>query len=402
MKTRTDNLARMQAPWVAGGTLEWEIADKDISIHLHRRVVFRLNREIEAEDIRREACGLLIGRVLPGATRHILIDGVESVRNEYLDGPFYMESETNHRLWDAVLRQRHPADGEVVGFYRTQPSGELSLGPEDLNFLARYFADPSNVVLLIKPLPRETPVAGFFFWEDGTIQSQSSYKEFPFSPTGLDLRMLAPPDMMTPVHRPQVPPRHSYPPMDDLGEWQAPKESASWGTALWRYRLALALVVGALLFGFLYIRSPYPTALDRQPQASAVASPIGLKVERDGNDLLMSWNRSANGITTAQRGVLSITDGYDRKSMDLDTRQLQTGRVLYSPVSRDVFFEFEVFLPDGRSLSESIRVLGSGPLQFDPGLSLRPLPEPDSLPSSLTEPPVTARRLARSTPLPLR
>jgi hypothetical protein len=57
--------------------------------------------------------------------------------------------------------------------------------------------------------------------------------------------------------------------------------------------------------------------------------------------------------------VLEITDGTSRRELQLDTRQLRTGGVAYSPATQDVSFRLELVGADG-NVSESLRVVEGG------------------------------------------
>jgi hypothetical protein len=95
------------------------------------------------------------------------------------------------------------------------------------------------------------------------------------------------------------------------------------------------------------------------PAASNVGSalPLKLSVAEKQNQLEVTWDRNTPAIASANRGVLSISDGSSRRDIELSGTQLRNGRVLYSRLSGDVNLHMEVF-PEGRSsVSESIRIV---------------------------------------------
>src|SRR5205814_3212361 len=80
----------------------------------------------------------------------------------------------------------------------------------------------------------------------------------------------------------------------------------------------------------------------------------------------VTWDRNAPAIALAQRGILSISDGSNRRELELTGAQLRNGRVLYSRLSGDVGLRLEVF-PEGReSVSESIRIVAADPAPTHP------------------------------------
>ncbi len=89
-----------------------------------------------------------------------------------------------------------------------------------------------------------------------------------------------------------------------------------------------------------------------------VDSSLGLKVERNASGLVLSWNRNADIVKTAQKATLTITDGASTEDDDIDLGTLRAGSILYSPLTNDVGFKLEVSdLKTRKSLSESIRAL---------------------------------------------
>jgi PAS domain S-box-containing protein len=91
-------------------------------------------------------------------------------------------------------------------------------------------------------------------------------------------------------------------------------------------------------------------------------SALGLAVRLEGGQVLLSWNWQAEPIKTADRAILSITDGGRREDVELDPVVLRTKKLAYSPVTNDVSFRLQV--ADSRrhtTASESVRVLGARP-----------------------------------------
>lgn len=103
------------------------------------------------------------------------------------------------------------------------------------------------------------------------------------------------------------------------------------------------------------------------PATQPETSSLNLRVERSGGQLLLSWNRSLPLLQTAQRAILSISDGDHQEDVEMDLGQLRTGSIVYSPITSDVSFRLEVTdLKNGKSVSESVRVLGGRPSPTGP------------------------------------
>jgi hypothetical protein len=97
------------------------------------------------------------------------------------------------------------------------------------------------------------------------------------------------------------------------------------------------------------------------PQSTAAApAPVALslRVERQGAELKVTWERSSQFVSTAKSGLLAVREG-DRPQQDLylDADQLRTGSVVYTPVAPNVQFRLEVYGADGKTLTESVLAL---------------------------------------------
>ena len=84
---------------------------------------------------------------------------------------------------------------------------------------------------------------------------------------------------------------------------------------------------------------------------------LGLRVESQGDRLLLSWNRRNAAVASASDGMLQIFDGTLHREVKLDGGQVADGSVLYKPLSQDVTFPLEVRGAEQRSAMGSIRVL---------------------------------------------
>ncbi|MGC9971486.1 MAG: TonB family protein [Bryobacteraceae bacterium] len=136
------------------------------------------------------------------------------------------------------------------------------------------------------------------------------------------------------------------------------------------------------------------------PEVKPVDTSLALKVERNAGQLVLSWNRDADLVKTAQTATLTITDGDHTEDVPVDVGQLRGGSVVYAPITNDVSFKLEVNdQKRGISKSESVRVLAGRPSPLMQQAPPKPVAaaEPKGLPTSATSvpPPQT------STPAPV-
>jgi hypothetical protein len=90
--------------------------------------------------------------------------------------------------------------------------------------------------------------------------------------------------------------------------------------------------------------------------AGVLADPysLSLSVGRSGDYLHVRWDRHAQAVRTAQRGVLTIEEGTYDKKVDLDVLQLQNPTVYYRNMSDAVKFRLEVYTKERVAVAETI------------------------------------------------
>ncbi|HLY18538.1 MAG TPA: TonB family protein [Bryobacteraceae bacterium] len=159
-----------------------------------------------------EIGGLLLGEFVPGRGRAVLIDDFEPVPSQHVRGPSYTLATKEQQQLGTLLKRRR--NSEVVGFYRSHTRPGMYLDQDDFAVISRFFKDPSQVFLLVKPAVNGPAVGGFFFWEDGDINRRSPYRQFTFDPAWLGARpaRLAP----VPAPKPAAPKQRKAPPVSTL------------------------------------------------------------------------------------------------------------------------------------------------------------------------------------------
>ena len=137
--------------------------------------------------------------------------------------------------------------------------------------------------------------------------------------------------------------------------------------------LGLGALVPLLAMVLLFV---YPGWMRQKPSSPAVpvdSSPLAMRVERTGNEILLTWKPDSDQLKSAGQAVLQISDGPQQENVTLDAAQFHSGRIVYSPGTADVVFRMEVTGRDGAKLAgESLRVLGSRPSAFDAAKAAAP------------------------------
>jgi hypothetical protein len=392
---------------------QWEETDRGIRIFMHSGMADRLQAEIlRAADGGTEVGGILLGCIEEDGGKAITcIDDFAAVPCSYLGGPLYtLSGEDTVHLETVLLRTalagcESPDAPSVLGYYRSHLRDGLWLSPADLPVIDSYFQAPDSVFLVVKALANaKACTAGFFFWEDGQIQTEFSPLEVALARTpslpsasppaagdvidlhdspdddaspGLDdhlnddlpddlaalFRKAAVPEPgIAPAIAPALEPEASCPPPGATAAppAQSGKAPRAW-QGLWVRVATISIATAALVISAVtYLGAPRPPR-EEAAASTPAASVLGLHVDRNPPDLLVSWNPNAREIVAARRATLSIRDGRAERSVDLDVAQLSSGSYLYRAASDDLQFRLEVYGADEGSVAQSIRISPGSP-----------------------------------------
>jgi hypothetical protein len=166
----------------------------------------------------------------------------------------------------------------------------------------------------------------------------------------------------------------------------------------WISSALIFLLSAAVTFGAVYAHEMWSgdnVTSAESPQSVSSVSTLGLRVQYEGERLLLTWNRGSLAARSAVQGVLRIDDGGQRRDVVMDATQIVAGSVLYKPASGDVSFRLEVQNDRGAAVVESIRVLDAGKPQ--PGAPPPPQQPESSSPKTSSPPPQTRAQTGGST-----
>jgi hypothetical protein len=345
----------------------WEEAETGIRIYMHSGMAGRLQAEIPEET---EAGGILVGRVEQDRGKPVVfIDDFVPVSCEHRTGPRYdLSDDDTVKLEEALLRTAlagcdSPGAPATVGYYRSHLRDGLWLSSADLETIDGYFQAPDSVFLLVKAVAGgKACTAGFFFWEDGRIQSEFSSLEVALGGTPSAEPAAAAPstdndlDGELPADLAELFRKAALPlPSTALAPEAPGKTSYAWPRLIVRGATILLASVALAISVVTYLGSPRPPREEAAVAPSPVST-LGLQAERNPPDLLLIWNRNARDVVAARRATLTIRDGGIVKTWDLNKAHLALGSHLYTPVTEDIQCRLEVYAADDSSVSQSIRV----------------------------------------------
>ena len=289
-----------------------------------------------------EIGGVLFGRYGEGKLQ---IEAFRMVACEHAAGPSFTLSEADHvRLRDllnaAVAEGLHP-----VGWFRSRTRSEISLSDADAALHDKYFREPWQVVLVLRPEVTRPMRAGFFFREGGVCVSCPEFVVEPWggSPTSPTCPV---PDAV------QAGPVGNLPHMPELKFLTAAASVSAppaFSRVLWVSALLVSLTgAGLAAHRYLEVKTPEREsylleALDR------------------GGQLQLTWDHGARPIRAARHATLEITDGPERLSTDLPAAQVQRGSFYYARQTERVDIRLTVIEANGRSTEEYTSFFGRLP-----------------------------------------
>src|ERR1039458_753164 len=210
MTESTARAERFDVQTAASPLYLWEVPQKPVSVRIPFSLIDRLEREA-VENFRSltsrgsEIGGLLVGDVSPGSPMVVSIADYDLIPCDYSRGPLYRLSDADMGRFEQAIQQRLAAGRGVAGFFRSHTRKGISLDTDDLAFFQARFRDPHQIALLVRPFATKASTAGIFIWENGKVNGETSYLEFPFRSSELGPGLPpAPPEVKAAA--PAVPP----------------------------------------------------------------------------------------------------------------------------------------------------------------------------------------------------
>ena len=355
-----------------------------------------------------EIGGILLGRF---ADERISILEYQALDCEHAMGPSFTLSQNDQTQLSDLLAASQPGPGGMrpVGWYHSHTRSDIFLSDADHDIHKRFFPEPWQVALVLKPSTFEPTRGGFFFREaDGSIRGSASYQEFVVEaqpirqvPSGAAPEM---PPTPQPLHReadvrgpvitlvsavqPEAQPEPEPVPeiaSEPVAETTPPAPEATEPELLdlpapqflqikpersWRWlKIVAALALGAGLGSAAFetrqmwlppvLETISPMMARIRPGLPKEATPtVALGAADDNGQLRIHWDGKSPAIQKAGQGVLEIADGQAPvQSIPLDRTHLEAGAFTYSRQAERV----EVRLVVGDQVKEIASFLGKLP-----------------------------------------
>ena len=348
-----------------------------------------------------EIGGILLGRF---EDDRVAITGYAALDCEHATGPsFTLSSRDEEKLRELLARAPAEFPGLLpVGWYHSHTRSAIFLSEADLDIHHRYFPEPWQVALVMKPHTFEPTRAGFFFRETaGTIHASESYQEIaiealPMRPvpaggsgdlpkpegrvTATRLDRNPAPGLVTeraaealqsapqPLAEPiRAEPKREQPETESPVDLPVPQFLSQPPVAVYRWGVAILAICGLVaLAGVAY--ETYGSWLPKvmaavRPTPVAQAAPnMGLNaIDREGQ-LQINWNRNSPAVRRAVKAILEISDGATlAQAVTLDPAHLQNGLFSYGRQSERVDVKLILHQRDGQQFREVTTFLGKLP-----------------------------------------
>ncbi|MBV9762877.1 MAG: hypothetical protein JO340_20120 [Acidobacteriaceae bacterium] len=153
----------------------------------------------------------------------------------------------------------------------------------------------------------------------------------------------------------------------------------------WRLALSVFVLAAAITFAAVYgheLWSGNGSTLPPILRGARAAQNLGLRVQYQGERLLVTWSRTSPDVRGATEGVLRIDDGTAHREVWMDASQVTAGSVLYKPASDDVIFRLQVESGTAKPTIETIRVLGAAQAPNPRGAPATSAPAPATSPAA--------------------
>jgi hypothetical protein len=264
--------------------------------------------------------GLEVGGVLYGIREGDTVRVLASrpIDCEHTAGPSFTLSagetvELEHQL-RTYSRERALRRFEPVGWYHSRARGEIQLTAEDRGLYDRFFAQPWQVAIVLRPAELQpTKVALFRRDQDGDITQLPQVSEFD--------HIVAQP-------------------------YQAPPPPTSRRRLRWAWGAAICASLAAGIVGA------------RQAGWFDTPSSLALRAIEENNILTIHWDTHAQALRSARHASIEITEPGRRQTVACDVECLARGWVTYRPASTTVQVRMRVASASRRTIEEFTRFVG--------------------------------------------
>jgi proteasome lid subunit RPN8/RPN11 len=345
--------------------------------------------------------GVEIGGILLGDYRdgRVTIRDSASLECEHATGPSFVLSGADEAKLTQQLDSLKRGRNGPVGWYHSHTRSGIFLSDADLRLYQRFFPEPWQVALVLKPHILEPTRAGFFFRDStGAVQASASHQEFQLQPSvvqpipGAQPARISGAPRRTPViekgpvldttladattGEPAVPepviakPHELSPAAAAANLVDAPKFEQAQSHGFRRWPGFAAAIFGLALGAGGYVAYQHREklwSLAVKGEARETSAPQGkgrveLSAIDSGGQLQIRWDRGAAAVRGGSGAILTITDGeHPPQAIPLDAAHLEAGTFTYARRSGHVDVALAIRGPNGAEMGGVTTFLGPPP-----------------------------------------
>jgi proteasome lid subunit RPN8/RPN11 len=327
----------------------WEAHGRRLGIQYSLKALEEVRRAVVDGFLAFPRGGLEVGGVLYGfrESNVVWVAASRPLVCEHAFGPAFLLSEKDEAALRELLKapDRDPQLSRLrpVGWYHSHTRSGILLSEPDIEIYNRFFPEPWQIALVLRPENGEPMRAGFFVREeDGSVRGESGAPEFdlvPLPEAPAPMPTNASPEPPPPVPRsPGSEVREAAPlvrpmPAPALRAPPPIEPEAGRGRSVWK------LIAGALLA--VLVGMGFYGGLDWRKESRP--SDVALRALDVDGQLVVSWDRNSSPVLEALGGVLEIVDAGSSVRLNLDGNQLRSGSLTYARKSDRV--ELRMVLP---------------------------------------------------------
>jgi len=325
-------------------TSTWEVKGHRLRIQYSLAVLEQIRCAVVDAFYALPRGGIEIGGVLFGTREDnvVRISAFRGLACEHAMGPAFVLSEKDEAALRDLLRapeNDRSLEGLLpVGWYHSHTRSEVSISDQDLAVYDRYFAEPWQVALVLRPYKTGPTRAGFFFREaDGTVRTESSHREFLLFPScGAGAGA---PEAGREVFA--APGSNGAPAATRAVPAAATGRAPNWS---WLAAAIVLTFVGIGLGAKFFVRQP--------------VAPLSLRALDVDGQLVITWDRGTRPVLEARKGTLDIVDGTRKTHFELGPERLHRGSFVYARQAERVDLRLSVQREGSEPSDEVLTFLG--------------------------------------------
>ena len=350
------------------GFFHWEQPGEPVQVLFHLNAVELLDRDAIRAG-KSVTAGILLGKREDGPIPTFVIENYEPIPQSTwrtTDSAFGDRRQLKAMIerWNSRPHRRV----DVLGFHRSCMTDESALTEDDLAVAREMSLQPESLFLLIQPRSGQPSNGRLFLTKEGAVSWEwpaTAFNRAELSGRGAprrpEIRPAAMKRELPPMPKKPAQPAEEPRPQEYVEENPA-SENEPWKQIKWQWiagALALMTLLAVVTF---QVRNRLARNTPETKSEMPVSSSFGLKFDRVGTDIRLTWDAQSAAILNATGGQLVITDGPISKTVNLDPTDLKRGSLTYSPLTNDLLFKLQVNEASAvEPITESVRIVSGLP-----------------------------------------